>query len=181
MSTDKKKEQLAIGYLGEQLVAQWLKQNGWQIVAQGWHCRWGELDIVACQADGPGEDCLAFVEVKTRSRGNWDADGLLAVTSAKQEKLWKTAQLFLTKYPHLAEYPCRFDVALVQCLRSQVPKPILRRQIDRKPSTQSGLREIARTQPSAITWPVNITLGQTITVAGYALTLTTYLEAAFSG
>lgn len=101
-----------LGNLGEQLVANWLSQRGWQVVGQQWHCRWGELDLVAVSAP---QDCLAFVEVKTRRSGNWDELGALAITPRKQAKLWKAAELFLLAHPDWAELPGRFDVALVQC------------------------------------------------------------------
>ncbi|TAG89925.1 MAG: YraN family protein [Oscillatoriales cyanobacterium] len=142
-----------IGTLGENLVAEWLQKQGWEILHRQWHCRWGEIDIIALGTD---EDCqikethqdsqfpipnsqfpipnaqfpipdsplpipnspfptLVFVEVKTRRRGNWDADGMLAVTVAKQAKLWQTAEIFLSNHPDLVNHSCRFDVALVRC------------------------------------------------------------------
>ncbi|WP_421658596.1 YraN family protein [Leptothermofonsia sp. ETS-13] len=107
-----------LGALGEELVAQWLQEHGWRLLERRWHCRWGELDLVIAQIDPANPACclsIAFVEVKTRSQGNWDADGVLALTCRKQAKLWKAAQLFLADHPHLAELPCRFDVALVTC------------------------------------------------------------------
>jgi len=100
-----------LGRLGELLVADWLRQQGAELVAQRWHCRWGELDLVVRQPDA----LLAFVEVKTRRQGNWDADGLMALTPQKQRKLWRAAQLFLTQQPQWHNWPCRFDVALVTC------------------------------------------------------------------
>ena len=125
-----------IGTFGENLVAEWLQQQGWEILHRQWHCRWGEIDIIALGTD---EECeiqedsrlrmpnaqfpipnspfptLVFVEVKTRRRGNWDADGMLAVTVAKQAKLWQTAEIFLSNHPDLVNHSCRFDVALVRC------------------------------------------------------------------
>jgi len=99
-----------IGVLGEDFIAQWLQSSNWKILHRRWRCRWGEIDIIATNLD-----TLAFVEVKTRSAGSWDAGGLLAITPQKQAKLWKTAQSFLATYQEFADYACRFDVALVYC------------------------------------------------------------------
>jgi putative endonuclease len=142
------------GQLGETLVVRWLQQQGWKIVGQGWHCRWGELDVVALRSN---PHCLAFIEVKTRKSGNWDENGLLAITPTKQRKLIYSSQLFLSRFPHWAEVPCRFDVALV------------------------GAKQIGNTQALMADqggWP-QIQLGKAIVHQGYQLTLSTYLESAF--
>ncbi len=97
-----------LGNLGETLVAELLKVQGWQILATQWHCVWGELDIVARD-----RYWLIFVEVKTRSLSNWDLDGALAITKSKQKKLSLSALKFLSLNPQLAHLNCRFDVALV--------------------------------------------------------------------
>ena len=98
-----------VGDRGEMLVAKLLKNNGWQILATQWRCKWGEIDLIACD-----RQWLIFVEVKTRGNYNLDADGSLAVTPKKQAKLIKTALIFLDKHPQLSELACRFDVALVR-------------------------------------------------------------------
>jgi putative endonuclease len=115
-----------IGLFGEDLVVQWLQSTGWVILHRRFYCRWGEIDIIAQHPGegrlGDGENLfttpsplLAFVEVKTRSSGNWDAGGRNAITPKKQRKLWLTAENFLVQYPENADYFCRFDVAIVSC------------------------------------------------------------------
>ena len=99
-----------LGELGEKLVAVWLEFQGYQLLHQRWCCRWGEIDLVAREKS---TNTLLFVEVKTRSQGNWDADGILAINFKKQQKIAKTAAMFLAQNPQLADCPCRFDVALV--------------------------------------------------------------------
>ncbi|RZM77423.1 YraN family protein [Leptolyngbya iicbica] len=100
-----------LGDRGEALVADWLRQQGWQIIAQQWHCRWGELDLIAQHPQSAIG--IAFVEVKTRRRLGLDQGGRLAITPQKQQKLWRSAQTFLTEHELYQELPCRFDVALV--------------------------------------------------------------------
>lgn len=120
-----------IGQLGEDLVAEWLQSTGWIILHRRFSSRWGEIDIIA-QHNGESEEAeeqgknfsfktqnslLAFVEVKTRSSGSWDAGGRSAITPQKQAKIWRTAGMFLAQFPEKADYSCRFDVAIVYCQR----------------------------------------------------------------
>jgi putative endonuclease len=134
----------SIGILGEDLVVEWLLSTGWEILHRRFSCRWGEIDIVAQFEDkgeegdkgtmGQGDSCqdsfqhlrlpikhsmkhsiLTFVEVKTRSSGNWDAGGRNAITPQKQAKLWRTAGMFLADHSDKADYSCQFDVAIVYC------------------------------------------------------------------
>jgi putative endonuclease len=114
------------GELGEEVVAQWLIAGGGKILHRRWRWRQGEIDLIAIAGVDPklcDADILLFIEVKTRNRRNWDADGLLAITPQKQARLVRTAELFLVKYPQLAAYPCRFDVAIVR--HQSIHQPII--------------------------------------------------------
>ncbi len=116
----------------------------------------------------PASPLLAFVEVKTRSNRNWDADGRLAITPQKQAKLLQAAQLFLAEHPDFANLPCRFDVALVSCQRISQ-----RSQRDRTDLSPSPVVSGKATQVSPIQ------LGQPIFRAGYRLILQDYIQSAF--
>jgi putative endonuclease len=116
------------GKQGEEVVAQWLTSRGGKILHHRWRWKRGEIDLIAiANADSKlcESDTLLFIEVKTRNRSNWDADGLLAITPQKQATIVRSAELFLLKHPHFAEYPCRFDVAIVrhQPLNRTIPVP----------------------------------------------------------
>lgn len=155
-----KKRPAEIGILGENLVAQWLQEQGWQIIAQRWRCQQGEIDLIAQQSDSTsaGLRLLTFVEVKTRNPRNWDEDGLLAISASKQIRLWQAAQLFLATHPELDNFVYRFDVALV---RYQPQGDCLRLPADRLPIDEK------------------IVLGQAIAWNGYQLSLQAYMESAF--
>ena len=106
-----------LGDRGEALVCDWLTSQGWTILAQQWHCRWGELDVVARH---PNDNIgIAFVEVKTRRCRGLDQGGRLAINAQKQQKLWRSAQRFLVEHAAYADLPCRFDLALV--IQAQTP------------------------------------------------------------
>lgn len=159
-----------LGYLAELLVSRWLYGQGWDILHHRWHCRWGELDLVArssLQSTGRPVE-IVFVEVKARRDRNLDADGALAITAQKQAKLWQAANLYLASFPALAELPCRFDVALVSG-RIIAPLP-------------SGKASETGNPPLVKTWAFPaIELGQEVVVGGYGLTLRRYLSHAFDG
>jgi putative endonuclease len=163
---------LDIGVLGEELVAQWLQSTGWVILHRRWRCRWGEIDIIArlepAQEHIPySSPMLVFVEVKTRSRGNWDAGGLLSITQQKQAKLWQAARCFLAIYPNLADHTCRFDVALVCCQRLSKKQ-------------QHTLAEIAVTLTALdVSSSLPVQPGQAEAVAEYQLLLQEYIPSAF--
>jgi putative endonuclease len=165
---------LGIGVLGEDLVTQWLRFTSWTILERRWSCRWGEIDIIArfdpvtaahTNKQSPMDNSsplLAFIEVKTRSHSNWDAGGMLSITSRKQAKLWQTARCFLATHPSLAAYPCRFDVALV-CYQ--------------RVSTES--HNSAAIPATFENLPIH--LRQAVEVAGYQMLLQDYIPSAFEG
>ncbi len=189
-----------LGNVAEAFVAQWLVQQGWQILHRRWHCRWGELDLIALPPAPTATQSLVFIEVKARRRGNWDEDGLLALTRQKQQKLWKAATLFLAESPDLAELPCRFDVALVHSRalprapqriaqpqpKAEAPLPILptlpkqQRRYALRAGKPTPTPQPSLQQPSLqITKPIQ--LGSAVAIAGYQLTLQQYILDAFTG
>ncbi|MGY6530336.1 MAG: YraN family protein [Cyanobacterium sp.] len=101
---------ITIGELGENIVSKWLEQYNYQVLHNRWHCRWGEIDLIAL--DNHNSE-LVFIEVKTRKPQNWDQNGLEAINSNKQQKIYTTAQIFLSKNPPWQNYSCRFDLILL--------------------------------------------------------------------
>ena len=83
----------ALGRFGEQVAAQHLEAAGLKVLARNWRCREGELDIVAWD---PGERCLVFCEVKTRS-GTGFGSPAEAVTVAKARRLRRLAAVWLAQ------------------------------------------------------------------------------------
>ncbi len=93
------------GDRGEALAAEYLRENGYEILASQFRCRFGEIDLIARR-----EDILCFVEVKLRSdlRFGLPRD---FVTVTKQRRVRTTAAFYMTRhYPDLC---ARFDVAEV--------------------------------------------------------------------
>ena len=148
------------GTLGEELVARWLELQNYSLLQRNWRCRWGEIDLIA---QNKNSKAIAFVEVKTRSKNNWDEGGLLAIDAIKQEKIIKTASLFLAKYPQFADLPCCFDVALV----SYEPSLTLKRE-DANKKNAENIKEL-----------LELEIGQSVIMEKYKLTVTNYLWCAF--
>lgn len=94
-----------LGRWGESVVAEDLRRKGCAILAAGWHCRMGEIDLIAAD-----RTYLRFVEVKLRKNAHF-AQAREAVDARKQEKLRVSAQLYLAQNP--TRLQPRFDVAEV--------------------------------------------------------------------
>ena len=93
------------GGMGERLTAEFLRKNGFSIIKRNYHCRYGEIDIIA-----ENKEYIIFTEVKTRREDSL-VSPVEAVDFRKQRRIILTAEDFLTKY-ETALQP-RFDVAEV--------------------------------------------------------------------
>jgi putative endonuclease len=94
------------GLDAEKLAATFLANHGLKLVAQNYHCRFGEIDLI--MKDGTS---LVFVEVRLRSNSQF-GDAAASITPQKQQKLTLTAQHYLQQSNHNSA--CRFDVILMQ-------------------------------------------------------------------
>ena len=88
----------------EQRAGAELERAGLTPLARNYTTRHGELDLVMLD-----RDTVVFVEVRYRVRPG-HGDALASITRGKQDKLIRTAQLWLAAHPQHAKRPCRFDV-----------------------------------------------------------------------
>ena len=90
------------GAWGEALAAEYLRKKRYKIVASGYHCRFGEIDLIA-----ENKKFIVFVEVKLRKSGTF-AQAMEYVDKRKQDKLRVTASMYLSQNPTTLQP--RFDV-----------------------------------------------------------------------
>lgn len=95
-------EKRKIGNIGEKYSQKFLKKLGYKIISTNYNTKFGEIDIVA-----ENENNIVFVEVKTRKENSMYAP-VLAVTKQKQQRIMKTAYLYLKEYP--TNKNIRFDI-----------------------------------------------------------------------
>ncbi len=108
MNTSSRERRLRARRRGQraELLCRWhLRLRGWRIVASGWRCPSGEIDILARRGR-----VLAVIEVK--SRGDF-ASAAEALLRRQRRRITRAAASFLSARPDLAELAVRFDVMLV--------------------------------------------------------------------
>jgi putative endonuclease len=98
-----KPEHLRRGELGERAAKKHLQKNGLKFLTANFRSARGEIDLIFRD-----EDCLAFVEVKTRSSEDWTRPAA-AVNAERRRRLSQAAldYLRLLKNP---EVKIRFDI-----------------------------------------------------------------------
>lgn len=97
----------ATGRWGEDAATEYLKANGYEVLARNVHGTHGEIDIIA-NKDG----LLVFVEVKTR-RSHDFAYPEDSVTHRKQAYLLSAAEEYLQAHPESSD-SWQFDVIAVE-------------------------------------------------------------------
>lgn len=90
------------GTWGEALAAEFLRKKRFKILASGYRCRFGEIDLIA-----KDRKYLVFVEVKTRKTADF-ARAREYVDHRKQDRIRSTAAMYLSQYP--TNLQPRFDV-----------------------------------------------------------------------
>ena len=96
-------ERHALGNAGEDLAAEILGREGYQVIETKYRYARGEIDLVAMEGE-----ILAFVEVKTRRRVNFGHPAE-AVDRYKRSRLVGAAKHYLYRY-QIRDRQCRFDV-----------------------------------------------------------------------
>lgn len=100
------KRQLGTEY--ENVAAEYLQSQGYEIIERNFRCRSGEIDLIAREGES-----LCFVEVKYRA-GSTCGSPMDAVGSRKQRQILKVAKYYLMKNDMTMDTPCRFDVVAVE-------------------------------------------------------------------
>jgi len=93
------------GAWGEALAAEYLRKKHYKVVAAGYRCRFGEIDLIV-----QNRKYLVFVEVKTRKNGDF-AGAREYVDRNKQDRIRVTASMYLSQNP--TNLQPRFDVVEV--------------------------------------------------------------------
>lgn len=90
------------GTWGEALALEYLKKKKYTSVGMGYRTRYGEIDLIV-----KNKEFIVFAEVKVR-KNDCFAEAREFVNGSKQEKIRKTAQLWLVQHDTLLQP--RFDV-----------------------------------------------------------------------
>lgn len=90
------------GAWGEALAAEYLRKKHYKLVAAGYQCRFGEIDLIVKDRKN-----LVFVEVKLRKNADFAA-ARDYVDRRKQDRIRVTASMYLSQNP--TKLQPRFDV-----------------------------------------------------------------------
>lgn len=95
-----------IGQHKEQQAADWLKHQGYEILAENYLCRGGEIDLIGFNQ---ASNQLIFFEVKYRKSTKYGHPAEF-VTPQQQQRIIRCAELFLLKHPVYQNARMQFDV-----------------------------------------------------------------------
>ncbi len=91
-----------VGAWGESLAAVYLQKKRYKLIATGYRCRFGEIDLIVTD-----RKYIVFVEVKLRKSDRF-ASAMEFVDQRKQNRIRTTAEIYLSQNP--TDLQPRFDV-----------------------------------------------------------------------
>jgi putative endonuclease len=104
------------GRRAEELAAEFLRAQGFEIVQRNYLRRLGELDVIARRAD-----LLVIAEVRTRSSAAFGG-AAASVDRRKQQRITRAATALLQQRAELARLAVRFDVVVVSDPLAAAPR-----------------------------------------------------------
>jgi putative endonuclease len=107
---------LTRGRLWESRAATYLEENGLAILARGYRCRLGELDLV-CRDDRQ----LVIVEVRARSRGAW-CSAIDSIDAHKRRRIVQATRHLLMRHAEWQAAQIRFDVVAFEAIDTAEPE-----------------------------------------------------------
>ena len=96
-----------LGDAAEQRALQFLVREGLKPVTRNFRRRGGEIDLIMMHGN-----CLTFIEVRYRTSVRYSSPAL-SVDHRKQQKLIRTAAMFIAREHRYANSPVRFDVVAI--------------------------------------------------------------------
>ena len=96
-----------VGGTRELLACKYIEDHGAHILERNFHCRQGEVDIIA-----KDEGYLCFIEVKFRSDKTF-GEPEEAVTIKKQKHICKVSKFYLYSKYKSFDIPVRYDVVAI--------------------------------------------------------------------
>ena len=97
----------SLGNEYEKIAADFMSDNGCVILERNYHCKSGEIDIIAQDRED-----LIFAEVKYR-KGKESGYPEEAVNISKQRRICKTADFYRIQHKIPENISCRFDVIAI--------------------------------------------------------------------
>jgi putative endonuclease len=108
-------EHLRRGELGERAAKKFLRKQGLKFLVANFRSKRGEIDLIF-----RGADCLAFVEVKTRSSEDWSRPAS-AVNAERRRRLTRAALDYMRRLKN-PPVKIRFDIVEVLLNDGEVRK-----------------------------------------------------------
>ena len=103
------------GQVAEQFAAEYLRQQGYQILATNVRFKGGEIDIVA-----EDHETLVFVEVRAR-RPSVYGTAEESIGAQKRRRIYRAVESYLQRHEAESARPSRIDVVAIQLDRQGRP------------------------------------------------------------